>query len=179
MRNGFRASMLLISLGYACNSQAQEPSGAYLGASVGEATNQVGAFKDSDTAFKLSAGYAFNQYFGVELAYLDAGTQSDTVGNVHLENELASVIASSRFNLPLGDQFAVFGKFGYVLAKSDTIVRRGDLAARESTNNANLAYGVGIELAVFRGLRLRGEYEILNVSVGDFDVVSAGIIYRF
>lgn len=179
MRNGFRASMLLVSLGYACNSQAQEPTGAYLGASVGEATNEVGKFKGSDTAFKLSAGYAFNQYLSVELAYLDAGTQRDTVGNVYIENESSGVIASTRFSLRLGDQFSVFGKFGYAFAKSDSILRRGDLVARESTNNANLAYGIGIELAVFRGLRLRGEYEILNVSVGDFDVVSAGVVYRF
>ena len=82
MRNGLRASILMVGLGCACNSQAQESAGAYLGASVGEASNEVGEFKGSDTAFKLTAGYAFNRYFGIELAYIDAGTQADTVDSV-------------------------------------------------------------------------------------------------
>lgn len=66
-------------LGAGLGAHAEEHSGFYLGGSIGEATNESGEFKGSDTAFKLSAGYAFNPYFGIEAAYVDAGTQDDTI----------------------------------------------------------------------------------------------------
>ena len=179
MRNGLRASILMVGLGCACNSQAQEPAGAYIGASVGEATNEVDEFKGSDTAFKLAAGYTFNRYFGIELAYIDAGTQTDTVDGRRIENESTGVIASAVLRLPLAEQFAFFGKLGYAFYESEATGRLGDLVARETDSGEDLAYGVGVEFAVLRGLRLRAEYEVVDVRDGDFDVVSAGIVYQF
>jgi opacity protein-like surface antigen len=179
MRNGLRASFLMVGLICACNSQAQQTAGAYAGASIGEATNEVDGFKGSDTAFKLTAGYAFNPYFGIELAYMDAGTQTDTVDGAHIENESTGVIASALARLPLGEQFAVFGKLGYAFYDSEATGRRGDLVARDTDSGEDLAYGIGVEFAVLRGLRLRAEYEVVDVSDGDFDVVSAGVVYQF
>jgi opacity protein-like surface antigen len=169
----------MIGLGCAFNTQAQESTGAYIGASVGEATNEVDEFNGRDTAFKLTAGYAFNQYFGVELAYLDAGTQADTVAGRRIENESTGVIASALVSLPLGERLAVFGKLGYAFYDSEATGRLGNQISRETDSGDDLAYGLGLELAVFRGLRLRAEYEVVDVSEADFDVVSAGVVYKF
>lgn len=179
MRNGLRASILMVGIGCACNSQAQESAGAYIGASVGEATNEVDEFKGSDIAFKLTAGFAFNRYVGIELAYIDAGAQTDTVDGRRIENESTGVIASALARLPLGEQFAVFGKLGYAFYDSEATGRLGDVVARDTDSGEDLAYGIGVELAVLRGLRLRAEYEVVDVSDGDFDVVSAGVVYKF
>lgn len=179
MRNGLRASIFMVVLGYACNSQAQQSAGAYIGASVGEATNEVDGFKGSDTAFKLTAGYTFNRYFGLELAYIDAGTQTDTVDGARIENESTGAIASAMGRVPLGEQFAFFGKLGYAFYDSEATGRRGDLVARDTDSGEDLTYGIGVELAVLRGLKLRAEYEVVDVSDGDFDVVSAGVVYQF
>lgn len=180
MRYSFiRTNVLIISLGCAFSAEAQERTGVYVGASLGEATNELGEFKGSDTAFKLTGGYAFNEYFGVELAYVDAGTQTDTVGPQRIENESSGVIASALLSLPLGERFAVFGKLGYAFYDSDATGRLGDSVTRASDNGEDLAYGIGLELAVARGLRLRAEYEGLDVSEGDFEIVSAGVVYRF
>lgn len=166
-------------VGAALSAHAEEHSGFYLGGSIGEATNELGEFKGSDTAFKLSGGYAFNQYFGVEVAYVDTGTQEDTVGLVEIENESSGVIASALLRLPFGETFAVFGKIGYAFYDSEATARLGDLTARESDSDEDLAYGVGIQFALGGGLELRAEYEAVDVSEGDFQIVSAGAVYEF
>ncbi len=121
----FGASLLLIYLGCSLSARAEERTGVYVGASLGEATNESGEFRGSDTAFKLVGGYACNDYFGVEIAYVDAGTQRDSVGVTRIDNESSGIIASAPGRLPLGDEFAVFGK----LRPSTTPLRPHDPAA--------------------------------------------------
>lgn len=160
-------------------AHADERSGFYIGGSLGEATNEVDEFKGSDTAFKLSGGYSFNEYLAAEVAYVDAGTQEDNIGAVKIENESSGVIASAVLRLPLGESFALFGKLGYAFYDSEATARLGSLSERESDSDEDLAYGVGIEMAVWGGLRLRAEYEAVDVSDGDFQLVSAGAVYKF
>jgi len=179
MRHYFQACYLIVSLGCMTNVHADEQPGWYLGASIGEATNEVGEFKGTDTAFKLAGGYAFNKYLGIELAYVDAGTQTDTVGLQRIENDSSGVIASAVMSLPLGERFAVFGKLGYAFYESDATGRVGETVAHESDSGDDLAYGIGAELVLTGGLRLRAEYEAIDVSDGDFDIISAGVIYKF
>jgi OOP family OmpA-OmpF porin len=180
MRRFIVQTVLFIGgLGAALATRADEQPGFYVGGSIGEATNELGDFKGSDTAFKLSGGYAFNKYFGAEVAYVDAGTQDDTIGLVELENESTGVIASAVLRLPLAETFAVFGKIGYAFYDSVGTARLGNLSERERDSDEDLAYGVGIELAIWGGLQLRAEYEAVDVSNGDFQIVSAGAVYKF
>ncbi len=165
--------------GGALEAQAEEHSGFYLGGGVGQAKNESGEFSGSDIAFKLTGGYAFNRYLGIEVAYVDTGTQDDTIGLVQVENESSGVIASALLHLPLGETFAMFGKIGYAFYDSDATSRLGSLSVRESDSDEDLAYGVGIELAITTGLRFRAEYEAVDVSEGDFQIVSAGAVYKF
>lgn len=179
MRKVFVMTVFFGSLGAALGAHAEDHSGFYLGGSIGEATNESGEFKGSDTAFKLSGGYAFNQYFGIEVAYIDAGTQDDTIGLTEFETESTGIIASAVVRLPIGERFAMFSKAGYAFYDSETTARLGNLSARESGSDEDFAYGFGIELAVWGGLKLRAEYEAVNVSEGDFQIVSAGAVYKF
>ena len=174
-----RSVLVIIVSGVAFATHAEEHSGLYIGGSIGEATNDSGEFKGSDTAFKLSAGYAFNEYFGLELAYVDAGTQKDNIGPVEIENESSGVIASALLRAPLGEKFALFGKLGYAFYEADATAREGSLVARASDDDEDLAYGLGLEFAVWRGLRLRAEYERIDVPEGNFDIASAGALYKF
>jgi OOP family OmpA-OmpF porin len=179
MRYSFvTAGLLVIGLSSAPGAHAEERTGIYVGTSIGEATNEVEEFKGSDTAFKLYGGYAFNDYFGVEVAYVDAGTQSDNVGPLHIENESSGIIASALVHLPIGERFSLFGKLGYAFYDAASKARLGDRVVSESESDEDLTYGVGLELAVAGGLGLRAEYEVIDVSEGDFDVVSAGVLYR-
>jgi len=167
------------SLGAAPGTHADETSGFYLGTSIGEARNESGEFNGSDIAFKVSGGYAFNQYFGIEAAYVDTGTQQDTLDGVKVQIESSGVIASALLRLPLGETFSTFGKIGYAFYDSETTSRLGNLSARESGSDEDLAYSVGIELAGADALSFRAEYEVVDVSEGDFQIVSVGAVYKF
>jgi opacity protein-like surface antigen len=173
------SSFMIVGLGAVSGAHAQESSGFYVGGSVGEATNESGEFKGSDTAFKLAGGYAFNDYLGIEVAYVDAGTQDDNIGLVEIENESSGVIASALVRLPLGETFAIFGKLGYAFYDGESTARLGNLRERDSDSDEDLAYGVGLELALWSSFKLRAEYEAVDVSAGDFEIVSAGLTYEF
>jgi OmpA-OmpF porin, OOP family len=180
MRRFIVQTVLFIGgLGAALATHADEQPGFYVGGSIGEATNELGDFKGSAAAFKLSGGYSFNEYFGAEVAYVDSGTQDDTLGPVELENESTGVIASAVLRLPLGEPCAVFGKIGYAFYDSEGTARLGNLIERERDSDEDLAYGIGIEFAMGGGLQLRAEYEAVDVSDGDFQIVSAGAVYKF
>lgn len=70
-------------------------------------------------------------------------------------------------------------KLGYAFYDSDATFRLGNLSERESNSDEDLAYGIGMELAISGGLRFRAEYEAVDVSEGDFQIVSAGAVYKF
>jgi OOP family OmpA-OmpF porin len=166
-------------LGAALGAHAEEQSGFYLGGSVGQASNESGQFKGSDFAFKVSGGYAFNEYFGLELAYVGAGAQKDNIGLVEVENKSNGVLASTLLRLPLGETFAMFGKIGYAFYDSATTSRLGSSSERETDNGKDFAYGIGIDLTISGGLKFRAEFELVDVSEGDFQIVSAGAVYKF
>jgi OmpA-OmpF porin, OOP family len=171
-------SIVGVALGclVACASvSAAEESGAYIGFAVGEASNEVGDFDDSSTTYKALAGYSFNQYFAVELAYADVGTMRDRVGAVDFTNEASGAIASALVRLPLSPQFALYGKLGHAFYDTKATAAR----ETESESEDDLAFGFGLELAVWRSLTLRAEYEAVDVSEGDFEIVSAGVTYKF
>lgn len=173
------AVFIVGGFGGALDAHAEEHSGFYVGGSVGEAKNELGEFSGRDIAFKLTGGYAFNQHLGIEVAYIDTGTQDDTVGLTRIENESSGVIASALLRAPLGETFAIFGKVGYAFYESDATARLGNLSVRESDSDEDVVYGVGIELAITTGLRFRAEYEVVDVDEGDFQIVSAGAVYKF
>jgi OOP family OmpA-OmpF porin len=174
-----RVSIIAFGL-LACSAPAHaEDSGAYVGFGVGEASNKVGEFDDSSTLYKAFGGYAFNQYFAAELAYVDAGVQRDRIGDLELSNEASGVIASAILRLPLTQGFALYGKIGHAFYDAKATARLGNLRETETESENDLTYGFGVELAVWRGLRVRAEYEIVDVNEGDYEMVSASAVYKF
>jgi opacity protein-like surface antigen len=179
MRQVLVLTVLIGGLGAALGAHAEEQSGFQVGASVGEARNESGEFKGSDIAFKLSGGYAFNQYLGIEVAYVDTGTPDDTIAYVNVETESSGVIASALFRLPCGETFAMFGKVGYAFYDSETTARGNGVSEREGNSDEDLTYGIGLDVAVTGSIKFRAEYEAVDVSDGDFRIVSAGVVYKF
>ncbi len=160
-------------------ARAADDAGFYVGAGIGEAHNKSGEFDGSDTAFKIFGGYSFNKYFALELAHVDAGTQEDRIDDLVVKNESSGAIASALVSLPIAPIFSLYGKVGYSFYDANTMVQLGNLQGSESHSDEDPVYGAGIELAILRGLKLRAEYEIIDVSDGDFDLVTVNATYRF
>src|SRR5262245_20589943 len=103
---GIRSALLIAITSASVAANAADESGFYLGAGVGQATNKADeiGFDESDTAFKIFAGYSFNKYFATELAYVDAGSPSQRIGNANVEISSSGLLASLIGSVPLGDK---------------------------------------------------------------------------
>jgi OOP family OmpA-OmpF porin len=153
--------------------------GFYAGVGLGQSTIDVGLADDSDTSFKVFGGYSFNEHFGVELAYIDGGSVEQRLGPSSVEVEATGLSALAIGRLPINDLFSVYAKAG--LASYDVELKFSDpFLGNGSVKNSDedLMYGIGAALS-FGQFELRGEYETVDVSDGDFNLLSLGGVYRF
>lgn len=164
---------------FASIAQADEASGLYVGASIGEATNEVDGFEDSGTSFKVMGGYTFNRYFAAELAYIDAGKLQDRIDAIDATVESTGVVAAMLGKLPLSNYVSVFAKLGYAFYEEDLSLQLGDLRDLETNSGDDLFYGAGAEVNLSGHFKLRAEYEVVDVPDADFDIVSVGTTFHF
>jgi OmpA-OmpF porin, OOP family len=174
--------LALISLAFGATAYAEDEPGFYLGASVGKASVEVSDadFDNSDTAFKIFGGYAFNEYFGVELAWFDGGTPDERFGAGVVEVELSGLNASVVGRVPLGDTFALFGKVGFASYDAEISARvNGTTIFSEEGSDEDLSYGIGGEFRFGQSFGLRAEYEMVDASGAEFNLLSVGGVFRF
>jgi OOP family OmpA-OmpF porin len=157
---------------------------------------------DSDTGYKIQAGYKFNENLAVEGGYVDLGRLSlsadlgpqGPIASGHIGADLKAY----GFNidavgiLPLGAGFSVFAKAGAILARteSDISVTASGLGVSvsedEDDSDTSLAptAGVGLAFDLNDTLSVRLEYErFFSLKSDDADVdvdlASIGLVARF
>ena len=146
--------------------------GFYLGASVGDATtdyNEDGVkFDDSDTAWKVFAGYHLLQFFAIEGGYRDLGKVNAPLPagpNVSTTGwDIAGLVG-----LPLGPVY-LFGKVGAIYWDSKT-----DLGP--SYDGTDYEVGVGGSVDLWK-IQLRAEAEYLDILNGGM-MYTVGAAWRF
>jgi OOP family OmpA-OmpF porin len=148
---------------------------------------------DSDTGYKLFAGYKFNRNFALEGGYFDLGRFGYTAttvpagtlsGNIKLKGVNLDAVGI----LPINEKFSAFGRFGVNYAKaSDSFSGSGAVTVGNtspSKSEANYKFGAGLQydFTPALGMRLEAERYRINDAVGsksDVDLLSAGLVYRF
>ncbi len=153
-------------------------AGTFFGASVGSGSidfdiPSVGNFNESDTAFKIFAGYKLVGFF-VEAAYADFGAPSQTIGVNTGQFEVTAIVAQGGYSFGLGP-LDVFGKVGMAFWDSETKV---DGTPVDDESDSDLIYGVGAAVSL-AGFGVRAEYEIIDVEEADVDLYSVGIVFNF
>jgi OOP family OmpA-OmpF porin len=216
---------LMLASGLAMAQQAQPKF--YVGASIGEARVNAGDLGDyinesaselralgvqnvsskvdeSDTAFKIFAGYQFNKWFALEGGYANFGefdvglSASDSRGPISASAN-ASAKVSAWFidavgHLPANDSFSVFGKAGLAYTRTETKGSESLTAPGQSfsgnfsekENEVVPKVGVGVQWNATANLSFRAEYEVyFNVgeeeTTGESNVkmLTAGAMFRF
>jgi OOP family OmpA-OmpF porin len=186
----FAATVLVLS-GLVAASQASA-QGFYMGGSVGKSdfddSNTTGLITSGtvdgkDTGFKIFGGYQFNQNFGVELAYVDLGKASYsgffgaapvTGGTVKTSGLNISAVGT----LPLGSGFALFGKAGLFAWEAKANDVTGGVPFSEKKDGADLSLGIGASYDFTKNFAIRAEWERFK-AVGDIDLLSIGVVYKF
>ncbi|MDI5922626.1 porin family protein [Halomonas sp. LR5S13] len=191
---------LVASPAFAQSYQYNPAEGPYLGAGIGHASLDNEGLSwldrngfntdDSDTGYKLFAGYQFNPNFAVEASYVDLGDFSasgaEGSDSVNLELGIDGFTAALVGKLPIQNGFSVHGKLGMIAWDADidgnatvdgTYYR--ETAGEDGTDPF---YGIGAEYEIDQ-VMMRAEYERYDISDSgeDFevDLFSASLGYRF
>jgi OOP family OmpA-OmpF porin len=186
------AAAVLALSGLVAVSQATA-QGFYIGGSIGQSDfddgNAVpalitsGTVDGSDTGFKIFGGYQFNQNFGVEIAYVDLG-QASYSGSFSGATVTGGTVKASGLNmsavgtLPLGSNFALFGKAGLFIWESKANDVTGGVPFSGTEDGTDLSVGLGASFNLTKNLTLRAEWERYK-AVGDIDLLSVGIVFKF
>ena len=148
---------------------------------------------DSDTGYKLFAGYKYNKNFAVEGGYFDLGQFGFTAttvpaGTLNGNLKLKGLNLDAVGILPINEKFSAFGRVGMNYAEAkDSFSGSGAvnvLNPNPSKREANLKFGGGLQYDFNQSVGMRAEAERYRIndavgSKGDIDVLSVGLVYRF
>ena len=160
------ASALLITPAI---SLAGADSGFYIGAGVGDASLEEGPFDESDSAYKIIAGYniGFIPFvdFAVEGSYVDFGEPSAAGDSYDATGFDAFGLVGLNFG-PVG----IFAKAGAIAWDVDS--------SFGSDSGTDPAYGIGARFQLF-AISIRAEYEVFEFDTADVDMLSVSATFTF
>lgn len=153
---------------------------------------------DTDTGFKLFAGYKFMKYFAVEGGYVDLGklTFSSNItaapagystgsvsGDIKTKN---GVFIDAVGIVPVTDAFSVFGRLGAYSIKAEFHASGPAGSVDQNETGSDVHYGIGAGYNFTKNIGARLEWErFRNVGdesktgEGDVDLWSVGLAYMF
>lgn len=148
---------------------------------------------ESNSAYKLFAGYQFNRGLALEAGYFNLGRfgfKSTTIpaGTLDGQIKLQGVNLDLVGSLPLGERFSLLGRVGAQYAKTrDNFRTSGSvvmLNLNPTRNEANIKVGVGVQYAFSRNFMMRAEAERYRVNDavgnhGDVNMFSVGLVFPF
>jgi OOP family OmpA-OmpF porin len=143
-----------------------------------------GTVDGKDTAWKIFGGYMFNRHFGIEAAYINAGEVSYsgtfsgfavTGGKVELTAFNVAVLG----NLPINEQFSVFGKVGLFSWEAEASDTTGGIPFSGSDDGTDISFGVGVGYNFTPNFGVRAEYELFQTDDADVSLISIGMVWKF
>ena len=164
---------------------------------------------DSNAAYRLTGGYQFDAYWGLEISYVDFGKATITedpaaltVCPICLQPAISGVVDATikahgwvlagTATYPLNDRWSLFGRLGVIDANVDLDVNSTPIYANppsvsdSSSGHLNTTYGVGVEWSFANHWSARLNWD-RYLSIGNsnttgkytLELTSVGIMYRF
>ena len=191
-KSSIAALGFVVAAGLALPAMAQVGmNGWYVGASIGQAKardacNDLAgtglSCDDTDTAWKIFAGYQFHPSFAAEAGYINLGKAS--AAGFGLTDEVKSTAwdLSLISSVPVTEPLSLFGRLGVYSAdvKEDT-----NFGFSSSHSNSDLTYGLGLRYNVTENLGVRAEWQRYHdVGGGDIgksnvDVLGGAALWSF
>ena len=189
-RNALACSALALA-GLLAATQASAQG--YVGASFGQSdideeitTGLIdsGTVDGKDSGWKIFGGYMFSRNLGLEVAYVNLGevSYSGSFGGFPVTGgkvEVNGFNVAAVGNLPISEQFSVFGKIGLFMwdaEASDTTAGAPFSAAADGTD---LSLGLGVSYNFTRNFAVRAEWEMFQTDPADATLLSIGAVFRF
>lgn len=186
--------------------KAENYTGFYIGGGAGQATYDISdryfgseGVDDSDKAFKLIAGYQFNDYLSLEGGYVDLGKLSyfsdvtltnpeGEIFDIHMDGivEIDGLIINIVGSYPIAEQFSIYTKVGMFSWEREAVHNSSSTHFEErptyysvdrSGDGSDVFYGLGLSYN-WNSFYFRVEYEKFK-SDDDIDTFSLGAVYHF
>jgi hypothetical protein len=161
--------------------------GLYAGAAFGQAQVATGApdistarFKENHSAYKLMVGVRPTSLIGAEVAYLNFGNPSGSLGGLAASAKIDGAAAFGVLYLPIPVPFLdVYAKAGMARLNA-TLQGTAPVvgAFKVDATDTRVAAGVGVQLK-FGSLAVRGEYERFDVPGGNPGLLTVGLTKTF
>jgi OOP family OmpA-OmpF porin len=158
--------------------------GFFVAASVGSAelSEDFGGFDvDTDsTAYRLTVGWRFNDYFAVDGGYHNFGRFEQTFDvdgtptdvSLKADGFTLGIVGS----LPLGERWSLFARSGAFFWDGDADINGITAATPEDTN---FYFGAGVRLAIGEKLSLTADGSRYDLDGSPSNVLSVGLSYAF
>ncbi len=174
------AALLMLFVG-PISAQA---GGFYVGASIGQAELSDDfdglVVDDNSTAYRVVAGWSFNDYFALEGGYHNFGDFEQVFDNFGIP--ATASLSADGFTLgavgsiPVTDRFSLMGRAGWYFWDGDAEINNVSQATPE---DSNLYLGAGITFDVTERLQLTGDWTRYELEDTNSNVVSVGLQFRF
>jgi OOP family OmpA-OmpF porin len=162
--------------------------------SAGFATASTSA-DETDTAWKVFAGFQFNRNFALELGYADLGefsSRTRTTGpaaTVNGEFKAKAWSLDAVGTLPLNDRFSLLARAGAMYydldARAAAVAAGVPVTVHESDKDVSWKAGLGAQYSFATNLGARLEWEHYHrlgdadTGKSDVDTISLGLQFRF
>jgi len=173
--------------------------GFYVFGDVGQGKMELDSSNDSklsktDTSFSVGAGYDYNKFLAIELAYRDLGEVADRgsdfngVDNYNFVDKIGitALQASVVGKLPISDVFNVYGRLGLASLDADYESREyyadgnNPSPYSDSTSKTKAVFGLGASFDVTSQLALRAEYsQYAKWDDLKLSSLTVGAVYKF
>jgi OOP family OmpA-OmpF porin len=168
-------------------AHADEASGMYVGAGAGQISIQ--GVDGNTTGYKAFFGGNFNPYFGIEAAYIDAGSGSaavydpNTGVSAYAEVAVKAAQVSLLGKIPLSRYFGLFGRVDGIYWRSDASATASDPYGNAAwysgyETGTGLGWGAGGE-ASLGNFAVRAEFEQSSINSSTYRLISGSLIYRY
>jgi len=142
------------------------------------------------TSLRLALGYQINPNFSIEGGYADFGeltvnATSDGSGFLYFPGPVNLTAAADGlfFNLkgqlPLSEQFSLFGKVGFLKWDAEVTLSDSTGGLSEGVDDNDIFFGIGGSFNINNSVSLNLEYTLYTLDDLDVDVLSAGIQIGF
>ncbi len=148
--------------------------GWYLGATFGPSEVDVNGYDDANS-YRIFFGAEASDNLAIETGFVDLGTFDVTGTSASVD--AWGVDVSLLGKLPVSDSVSLFGKLGFFIWDVEGTIP-GLLIATDT--GTDITYGFGGEFDFSNQLSGRISWDFYSdVSGGDIDVVSFGVLYQF
>lgn len=159
---GLASSIAFSSSAFAQSNEAWRLSPEFsIGAGYGVTTLKDESFDEDEAAKKVFAVVKFNEYVGVEAAYIDF----DEAGNGVLQFDPKGAALDLILELPLTETFGLYAKGGKLWWDADTSVDGGTFVLNDDFDGDETFWGLGAKFKLAEHLDLRVEYERFNFEI--------------